>query len=101
MSLLVHFQRVIVRKALLSQYIEHDVNKTNNRLTDALDGVGGYYAAIVFNDNGVIDIFKDDTASLFLAHVRDVGVIIATTEEIITTTAKRCKKRLLPAWTVF
>lgn len=78
-------------EALLSQYLEHDVRKNPANLTAALDGVGGYYAAIVFNDNGVVDIWRDETATLHMAHVRDVGVVIATTAEIIVTTARKCK----------
>lgn len=78
-------------EALLSQYIKHNVKKNPLNLTDALDGVSGYYAAIVFNDNGNIDIWRDDHATLFMAHVKHVGVVIATTAEIIVKTAKRCK----------
>lgn len=78
-------------EALLSQYIKHNVKKNPLNLTSMLDGVGGYYAAIVFNDNGNIDIFRDEAATLFMAHVKGVGVVIATTEEIIVKTAKRCK----------
>lgn len=78
-------------EALLSQYIKHDVKSNPANLTPSLDGVGGYYASIVFNDNGVIDIWRDDNATLFMAHVKHVGVVIATTEEIIVKTAKRCK----------
>lgn len=78
-------------EALLTQYIQHDVKKNPLNLTTALDGVGGYYAAIVFNDNGNIDIFRDESASLYMAHVKGVGVVIATTEEIIVKTAKKCK----------
>lgn len=78
-------------EALLSQYLKHDVVKNPARLTNALDGVGGYYAAIVFNDNGVIDIFRDESATLHMAHVRGVGVVIATTADIIVSTAKKCK----------
>lgn len=78
-------------EALLSQYVERGVRDDVNKLEESLNGVGGYYAAIVFNDNGVIDIWRDDTAALFLAHVRGVGVVLATTAEIITRTAKKCK----------
>ena len=78
-------------EALLSQYIKHDVKKNPLNIATALEGVGGYYAAIVFNDNGNIDIWRDDTATLFMAHVRGVGVVIATTAEIIVRTAKKCK----------
>lgn len=77
-------------EALLSQYVENDVKGDNSRLTNALKGMSGYYAAIVFNDNGVIDIWRDSTASLFLAHVRNVGVVIATTKEIIIGAARKC-----------
>ena len=78
-------------EALLSQYVENGVKTHAGKLGKALDGVGGYYAAMVFNDNGVIDMWRDDAATLFLAHVRGVGVVLATTEAIITKTAKRCK----------
>ena len=78
-------------EALLTQYLSHGVKHSNGKLTDAMDGVTGYQAAIVFNDDGVIDIWRDATATLHIAHVRGVGVVIATTTEIITTAAKRCK----------
>jgi glucosamine 6-phosphate synthetase-like amidotransferase/phosphosugar isomerase protein len=78
-------------EALLSQYVKHNVKKNPLNLTDALDGVGGYYAAIVFNDNGNIDIWRDETATLFMAHVKNVGVVIATTSEIIVKTSKKCR----------
>lgn len=78
-------------EALLSQYLRENVKKNPHNLTEALRGMTGYYAAIAFSDNGVIDIWRDDTATLFMAHVRGVGVVIATTKEIIIKTAKRCK----------
>jgi predicted glutamine amidotransferase len=78
-------------EAILSQYNKHGVKADNNKLTEALDGMSGYQAAMVFNDNGIIDVWRDASATLFIAHVRGVGVVIATTAEIITTTAKRCK----------
>lgn len=78
-------------EALLSQYLVHDVRTNAGNLTKSLDGVAGYYAAIVFNDNGIIDIYRDETATLFLAHVQNVGVVIATTAEIILSAAKKCK----------
>lgn len=78
-------------EALLSQYLKHSVKENPLNLTTALDGVAGYYAAIVFNDNGNIDIWRDDTATLYIAHVKHVGVVISTTQEIIVKTARRCK----------
>lgn len=78
-------------EAILSQYLQHNVKKNPHNLTDALKGMTGYYAAIAFSDNGTIDIWRDDTASLFMAHVKGVGVVIATTKEIITKTARKCK----------
>ncbi len=81
-------------EALLTQYLATNVKENAVNLTKSLEGVSGYYATIVFNDNGTIDIWRDDTATLFLAHVRDVGVVIATTAEIITYAAKVCKATL-------
>lgn len=81
-------------EALLSQYNDFGVKRNSRLLSKAMDGVGGYFAAIVFNENGVIDIWRDDFATLFLGHVRGVGVVIATTKEIITKTARRCRMTL-------
>lgn len=81
-------------EALLTQYISNDLVNKPEDLTDALDGMQGYYAAIVFNDNGVIDIWRDDVATLYMAHVRHVGVVIATTADIIKQTAKKCKAHI-------
>ena len=78
-------------EALLSQYNKHGVRDDASKLTEALTGVQGYQAAIAFSDNGVIDIWRDATATLHIAHVRGVGVVLATTAEIITQTAKRMK----------
>lgn len=78
-------------EVLLSQYLEQDVRTYPANLAASLEGVSGYYAAMAFSDNGNIDIWRDDTATLFIAHVRGVGVVIATTAEIILQTAKRCK----------
>lgn len=78
-------------EALLSQYLTHNVRTNSANLSQALDGVGGYYAAIVFNDSGEIDIFRDGSAALHIAHVRGIGVVIATTADIINRTAKKCR----------
>lgn len=78
-------------EALLSQYVDRGVRDNAEKLDEAMAGVGGYYASVVFNDNGIIDIWRDDTATLHLAHVRNVGIVIATTAEIITKTAKKCE----------
>lgn len=74
---------------LLSQYLKSGMKSDHNKLTETLTDVKGYYAAIVFNNDGTIDIWRDSTASLFIAHVRGVGVVIATTAEIITKTARK------------
>lgn len=78
-------------EALLTQYLSNDVHKKQANLTAALADVRGYYAAIVFNNDGVIDIWRDETATLFMAHVRNVGVVFATTAEIIISAARRHK----------
>lgn len=81
-------------EALLSQYLKFEVRKDVTKLEESLRGVGGYYAAIVFNENGTVDIYRDDMATLYMAHVRDVGVVIATTQEIIVNTARKLKAHI-------
>lgn len=79
---------------LLWRYLETNVKENPQALTQALRGVHGYFACVVFNDNGIVDIWKDDTATLFMGHVKGVGTVIATTEEIILKTAKRMKLKV-------
>ncbi len=81
-------------EAILTQYIDHGVRNNQAALSGAMLDLAGYYAVIVFNDNGVIDIWRDDTATLFIAHVKDVGIVIATTAEIIIKTAKKSERRI-------
>lgn len=81
-------------EALLSQYIDHNVRRHPKFVTDAMKGIQGYFAAIVFNDNGVIDIWRDGTATLVMAHVKGVGVVVCTTEDIIINTARACKAKI-------
>jgi predicted glutamine amidotransferase len=81
-------------EALLTRYIDAGVIKHHKLLTDAMKPIQGYFACIVFNNNGVIDIWRDNSATLHMAHVKGVGVVIATTAEIILDTAKACKARV-------
>ena len=78
-------------EALLTRYIDAGAKRHPKHLTDALKPIRGYFAAIVFNDDGTIDIWRDDRATLYMAHVKGVGVVIATTTEIILNTARECK----------
>lgn len=78
-------------EALLTRYIDAGAKRHPKFLTDALKPIRGYFAAIVFNDEGTIDIWRDDRATLFMAHVKGVGVVIATTADIIIKTARECK----------
>lgn len=81
-------------EVLLWQYIDNDVRGDIKNLGKALSGLSGYYAGVVFNNNGTVDIWRDDTAKLFISHVRGIGTVIATTEEIIIKTAKRLKVKI-------
>jgi hypothetical protein len=83
-------------EALLTRYIDAGAKRHPKFLTDALKPIRGYFAAIVFNNEGTIDIWRDDRATLFMAHVKGVGVVIATTAEIILNTARECKHIPIP-----
>lgn len=82
-------------EALLTRYIDARVKDNPTNLSTALKDIHGYYGAIVFNDNGIVDIWRDGTATLYMARVKHVGTVIATTQEIILKTAKICKARIL------
>lgn len=80
---------------LLWRYIKGEVLENPENLTSALDGIGGYYACTVFNDNGIVDIWRDGIATLYLAHVQGVGTVICTSGEIISKTCKALRLRVL------
>lgn len=86
-------------EALLTQYIDHRVSESEPQdigetLGHAMDGVGGYYAAIVFNESGSVDVWRDNQATLCLAHVRGIGIVVSTTQEIIKRTAKALRTKI-------
>ncbi len=82
-------------EALLWQYIEHEVRDNPDEIGNALNGMNGYYAAIVFNNNGIVDIWRDDRADLVMAYVEGVGTIVCTTIDIINEAAKKEKKKVI------
>jgi hypothetical protein len=81
-------------EALLTRYIDADAKRHPKHLTEALKPIRGYFAAIVFNDEGTIDVWRDDRTTLFMAHVKGVGVVIATTAEIILNSARAAKHEM-------
>lgn len=81
-------------EVLLHRYRDFEVYSSPLNLTEAMRDVHGYYAAMVFNDDGVVDIWRDEQADLVLAHVRGVGTVISTTEDIIYRTAKSAGKKV-------
>ena len=76
-------------EVLLWRYLENNIREKPELLTKALDSVQGYYACIVFNVNGVVDIWTDELATLVMAKVSNVGTVIATTKDIIIAGAKK------------
>lgn len=86
-------------EALLTRYIDVKAIEHPKKITDAMKPIAGYFAAIVFNDNGIIDIWRDDNAKLFMAHVKNVGVVIATTPEIIMNTTRAVRHEMPPTRT--
>lgn len=82
-------------ETLLHRYNTYGVVEEPSALSDAMADVTGYYATIVFNDNGVVDIWRDSQADLVLAYVRGIGNVIATNSELIYKTAKACNKKVM------
>lgn len=79
-------------EVLLHQYLENKVPSHLSNIEKALDGVGGYYACMVANEEkGTVDIWRDQTASLYMAYVPTVGLVVATTMEIILKSARKMK----------
>ena len=76
-------------ETLLWRYIENNVKEHPENIDKALADVMGYYGVILFNDDGVVDIWRDDVASLVLAKVRGIGTVIATEASLIYATARK------------
>lgn len=81
-------------EALLWRYLDHGIKENIDNLTEALSDLQGYYATIVFNNSGVVDVWVDDHATLYLASVQGIGTVIATTKELILQTAKLTNKKV-------
>ncbi len=78
-------------EALLTKYLEYDVRGTFANIQSVCDSVTGWYAFMVFSKEGYVDIIRDSQTDLFFAHVSGVGIVFATTEHIIKSSAGRIK----------
>jgi glutamine phosphoribosylpyrophosphate amidotransferase len=79
-------------EVLLRRYIDYDIKNSKDLITDInkmLESINGYYAAVIFNTNGIVDIFCDNMATLSLAKIHSLGIVIATTSLLIQQVAKR------------
>lgn len=81
-------------EVILHQYIENSVKENPLEFQKVADKLEGYYASIVFNKSGDVSIFRDNQASLFIAHIKGVGIVFSTTKEIIQKTAKITKFKI-------
>jgi hypothetical protein len=86
-------------ECIVNEYVERKVDRHPERIQDVVDKLVGYYACAVLgtDDKGVqyLDIFKSTGASLFCAQLRDLGVtVFATTELILRHAAKKSKLKL-------
>jgi hypothetical protein len=71
-------------EALLSLYLDNHISKAFKKIRIIESEAVGWYAFMVFNENTKsVDIMKDDTTSLYFAHVPTVGIVFCTTWEII------------------
>jgi predicted glutamine amidotransferase len=82
-------------EALLSQYLDKGVKDRPEVLGEALSGLGGSFACLVANNNGVVDIWRDNKSTLVMAEVAGVGTVVCTTVGIIYDACKKTKKKVL------
>jgi Glutamine amidotransferase domain len=79
-------------EALLSLYLENNVKDKLVDVQHVCDGASGWYAFMVFDPvTQSVTIVKDDSTSLFFAHVAGIGTVFCTTEEIIKSCIGRMK----------
>lgn len=76
---------------ILNMYLKHNVNKAPDNFQSMVDELKGYFACgIVTRDASgrrVIDVFKS-RARLFAAYVKDIGFVITTNKDDLTSVCK-------------
>ena len=79
-------------EAALQSYINLGINLDPSKAQDWLNTLEGYWAFGVFsrdaNGRRILDIVRN-SASLYATTVEGLGIVLATTAEIITSTAKK------------
>lgn len=77
-------------EAALQSYINHGVAHDINKAQEWLDSLNGYWAFGIFSrdrdGNRILDVIRND-ATLFATVIEGLGVVMATTAEIITSAA--------------
>jgi predicted glutamine amidotransferase len=68
---------------ILNEYVKYKVNNNPKNITKVASNLLGYYACAVLSrmkdGTPILDVFKDDAASLNAAWVRELGGIVITT----------------------
>lgn len=85
-------------ECILNEYLDSDVSELPDNIADVSDVLRGYYACGVLTSNGeeqVLDVFKSERASLYVAWVPKLGVhVFCTSKDILERTARKCRMRL-------
>jgi hypothetical protein len=85
-------------ECILNAYVDSDVSGDAKRIGEVAKALRGYYACgVITNASGrqVVDIFKDERASLHVAYVDALETyVFATTPEILRAASKKSKMRL-------
>jgi hypothetical protein len=70
-------------EVLLTRYLEADVSSNLEKIGEAVAPIEGSFACIVFHQKGFVDIFKDDSTSLYIAAIPTVGTVFCTSNDIL------------------
>lgn len=81
-------------EALLTQYVDLNITNVPSNIQKLADATLGYYACGVFSRTAsgqpILDVFKDYRADLSAAYIRDLNVLVMTTE--ISQLEAACEK---------
>lgn len=84
-------------EGILNEYIASNVAGNIKNIDEVAYALNGYFACAVFseqNDRPILDVFRDNTASLFAAYIREIdATVFCTSCEDIKTACQTLKWR--------
>jgi predicted glutamine amidotransferase len=98
------FQSSCDSETILNEYLKHEVMVNPENIQKVADRLSGYYACGVLSRNGedvpILDVFKDEGANLYASHIKEVGLVFATSNKDVRDVCNRLGFQVLSSYQV-